>query len=225
MLRKITKWISASFILSVALVPVLKAKTDLPVPNVAQTSSNMDGKVDEATKKALIKQVQDYLNSVRSLKARFSQSDPKSGNLYQGSLVLRRGGKIRVQYDLPYGLIMVGNGGELRYYDQKMDKVNSTSTDSTPLGTLLLDTVDFEKDMKVLDIRKTFGTIRMLVTKEGIGNGGYLVLVFSDNPIALRQWVVMDQKQNQINFSLINPVYNDPVEENNFDLNSVKKRL
>jgi hypothetical protein len=120
---------------------------------------------------------------------------------------------------------MVGNGGELRYYDQKMDKVNSTSTDSTPLGTLLLDTVDFEKDMKVLDIRKTFGTIRMLVTKEGIGNGGYLVLVFSDNPIALRQWVVMDQKQNQINFSLINPVYNDPVEENNFDLNSVKKRL
>jgi outer membrane lipoprotein-sorting protein len=216
MLRKITKWMSVVALIGIATVSVDSA--------AAPTSHN-DGKVDEATKKALIKQVQDYLNSVRSLKARFSQSDPKSGNLYQGSLVLRRGGKIRVQYDLPYGLIMVGNGGELSYYDQKMDKVNSTSTDSTPLGTLLLDTVDFEKDMKVLDIRKTFGTIRMLVTKEGIGNGGYLVLVFSDNPIALRQWVVMDQKQNQINFSLINPVYNDPVEENNFDLNSVKKRL
>jgi outer membrane lipoprotein-sorting protein len=184
-----------------------------------------DGKVDDATKKTLIKYVQDYLNSVRTLKARFSQSNPKSGNLYQGSLVLRRGGKIRVQYDLPYGLIMVGSGGELRYYDQKMDKVNSTSTDSTPLGTLLADKVDFEKDLKVLDVRKSFGTIRMLVTKEGIGNGGYLVLVFSDNPISLRQWVVMDQNQNQINFSLINPVYNDVVDEKNFDLNSVKKRL
>lgn len=191
----------------------------------AAVPASNEGKVDDATKKVLIKQVQDYLNSVRSLKARFSQSDPKSGNLYQGSLVLRRGGKIRVQYDLPYGLIMVGSGGELRYYDQKMDKVNSTSTDSTPLGTLLSDVVDFEKDLKVLDVRKAFGTIRMLVTKEGMGNGGYLVLVFSDNPIALRQWIVMDQKQNQINFSLINPVYNDPVEENKFDLNSVKKRL
>lgn len=191
----------------------------------AAASASSEGKVDEGAKKVLIKKVQDYLNSVRSLKARFSQSDPKSGNLYQGSLVLRRGGKIRVQYDLPYGLIMVGSDGELRYYDQKMDKVNSTSTDSTPLGTLLSDVVDFEKDMKVLDVRKAFGTIRMLVTKEGIGNGGYLVLVFSDNPIALRQWIVMDQNQNQINFSLINPVYNDPVEECSFDLNSVKKRL
>jgi|GEM_PF-2423338 outer membrane lipoprotein-sorting protein len=216
MLRKITKW---------TLIVAAIGMTAMPVTSAEAAASENDSKVDEVTKKALIKQVQDYLNSVRSLKARFSQSDPKSGNLYQGSLVLRRGGKIRVQYDLPYGLIMVGNGGELRYYDQKMDKVNSTSTDSTPLGTLLLDTVDFEKDMKVLDIRKTFGMIRMLVTKEGFGNGGYLVLVFSDNPIALRQWVVMDQKQNQINFSLINPVYNDPVEENKFDLNSVKKRL
>jgi outer membrane lipoprotein-sorting protein len=211
MLNRITRWMSAVVI-------------GLSVVSAAATTSN-EGKVDNATKKELNTQVQDYLNSVRSLKARFSQSNPKSGNLYQGSLVLRRGGKIRVQYDLPYGLIMVGSGGELRYYDQKMDKVNSTSTDSTPLGTLLSDVVDFEKDLKVLDVRKAFGTIRMLVTKEGIGNGGYLVLVFSDNPIALRQWVVMDQKQNQINFSLINPVYNDPVEENNFDLNSVKKRL
>jgi outer membrane lipoprotein-sorting protein len=212
MLRKITRWMCGGVVIGLSLV------------GAAAPASN-EGKVDDVAKKALIKQVQNYLNSVRSLKSRFSQSDPKSGNLYQGSLVLRRGGKIRVQYDLPYGLIMVGSGGELRYYDQKMDKVNSTSTDSTPLGTLLSDIVDFEKDIKVLDVRKAFGTIRMLVTKEGIGNGGYLVLVFSDNPIALRQWVVMDQKQNQINFSLINPVYNDPVEECNFDLNSVKKRL
>jgi outer membrane lipoprotein-sorting protein len=189
-------------------------------------SNETDGKVNEATKKQLIKYVQDYLNSLRSLKARFSQSDPKSSHLYQGSLVLKRGGKIRVQYDLPYGLIMVGNGGELRYYDRKMDKVNSTTIDSTPLGTLLSDCVDFDKDIKVLDVRKTLGMIRMLVTKEGIGNGGYLVLVFSDNPIALRQWVVMDQNQNQINFSLINPIYNDNlIEERFFDLNSVKSRL
>lgn len=188
-------------------------------------SASNSGQVDEATKKKLIKYVQDYLNSVRSLQASFTQSDPKSGNLYKGSLVLRRGGKIRVQYDLPYGLIMVGSDGELRYYDHKMDKVNSTTTDSTPLGTLLSETVDFDKEIKVLDVRRSFGSIRMLVTKEGLGNGGYLVLVFSDNPIALRQWVIMDQKQNQINFSLINPIYNGTVEEKNFDLNSVKKRF
>jgi len=189
------------------------------------SSASKDGEIDEYTKKQLIKYVQEYLNSVRSLKARFNQSDPKTGRLYQGSLVLRRGGKIRVQYDLPYGLIMVGNGGELRYYDHKMDKVNSTATDSTPLGTLLADHVNFEKDIKVLDVRKSFGSIRMLVTKEGFGNGGYLVLVFSDNPIALRQWIIMDQKQNQVNFSLINPIYNDSTEDRYFDLNSVKARL
>jgi outer membrane lipoprotein-sorting protein len=189
------------------------------------TTSSTEGRLDEKAQKELIQKIQAYLNSVRTLKARFSQSNPNSGTLYQGSLVLRRGGKIRVQYDLPYGLIMVGRDGELRYFDQKMNKVNATTTDSTPLGTLLADTVDFDTDIKVLDVRKSFGSIRMLVTKEGIGNGGYLVLVFSDNPIALRQWVIMDQKQNQINFSLINPVYNDAVDEKYFDLNTVQKRL
>lgn len=208
-------------------IKILFTAVAVLVVSLSNVTAQEDGSQgNEVEKKQLIKYVQDYLNSVRSLKARFSQSDPKSGTLYQGSLVLQRGGKIRVQYDLPYGLVMVGRDGELRYYDRKMDKVNSTTTDSTPLGTLLADCVDFDKDdIKVLDVRKSFGSIRMLVTKEGLGNGGYLVLVFSDNPIALRQWVIMDQKQNQINFSLINPVYNDLIEDRYFDLNSVKSRL
>lgn len=191
----------------------------------ANTTSSTSGKLNENDTKALVKRIQEYLNSVRTLRARFSQSNPKSGTLYQGSLVLKRGGKIRVEYDLPYGLVMVGLNGELRYFDRKMNKVNVTTTDSTPLGTLLSNVVDFEKDIKVLDVRKSFGSIRMLVTKEGMGNGGYLVLVFSDNPISLRQWVIMDQKQNQINFSLINPVYNDAVDEKYFNLNTVQTRL
>lgn len=194
----------------------------------AATAANTaaeNSKAQEAEKKQIILKVQNYLNSLKTLKARFSQSNPKSGTLYQGSLVLRRGGDLRVEYDPPHGLIMVGKGGEVRYYDKKMDKINTTTLDSTPLGTLIANVVNFDKDIKVLDIRKGYGTIRMLVTKEGLGNGGYLALVFSENPIALRQWVVMDQKQNQFNFSLINPEYNGPVDERYFDLSTVKRRL
>ncbi len=191
----------------------------------ASPTINKTGIQNPEERKKLLTDLQNYLNSVRSLRASFSQSDPKSGNLQQGSLVLRRGGKVRIQYTPPNGLIIVGNAGELRYFDHKMDKVNSTTLDSTPLGTLLADHVDLENDVKVLDVRRSLGSIRLLVTKEGIGNGGYLVLVFSDNPIVLRQWVIMDQKQQQVNFSLINPVFNCDTEEKHFDLNSVKKRF
>lgn len=190
-----------------------------------QQDSKKTGIPNEAERKKLLKDLQDYLNSVKTLKTNFTQSDPKSGSLQHGSLVLRRGGNVRVQYNAPNNLIIVGQGGELRYYDHKMDKVNSTTLDSTPLGTLLAESVDLEKDVKVLDVRRSFGNIHLLVTKEGVGNGGYLVLVFSENPIVLRQWFIMDQKQQQINFSLINPVFNVDVEDRYFDLNSVRKRL
>ena len=53
MLRRITKWMCVVVI-------------GLTAVNAAATAN--DGKMDDATKKVLIKQVQNYLNSVRSLK-------------------------------------------------------------------------------------------------------------------------------------------------------------
>ena len=197
------------------------------VPSEKVDLEKPEEKVDleKPEKKKLLKKIQDYLNSVRTLKSRFTQTSPKSGMIHQGSITMRRGGNIRIQYDLPYGLIIVGKGGELRYYDKKMDKVNSTSTESTPLGTLLSDTVEFKKDVRVLDVRQQFGVIRLLVTKDGLGNGGYLILTFSENPIVLRQWSVIDNDKNTLHFSLIDPVFNPSVEDRFFDLSSVKARF
>ena len=65
------------------------------------------------------------------------QSESKSGSLKHVSLVLRRrGGKFRVQYNPHNNLVIVGNSGELNCFDHKLDKVYSTTFDSTPLGTL-----------------------------------------------------------------------------------------
>ena len=74
---------------------------------------------------------------MKSLKTNFIQSGSKSGSLQHKILVLRlRGGKVHVQYNPPNNLVIVGNSGELNYFDHKMDKVDSTTFDSTPLGTL-----------------------------------------------------------------------------------------
>lgn len=178
-----------------------------------------------AEKAELVKYIENYLNSLKSIEAQFTQSDPKHGGMLQGSVYLKRPYGVRIQYDLPNGNIFVGNQGELRYYDKKMDKVNSSDLNTTPLGLLLREKIDFEKDIKVIDAKRNYQTIRLLLSQEGSSTGGMLLLVFSDNPLSLKQWITIDSSGNKMQFSLVNANYNSTVNERYFELSQIKRRF
>lgn len=178
-----------------------------------------------AEKAALVKYIENYLNSLKSIEAQFTQSDPKHGGMLQGHVYLKRPYGVRIQYDLPNGNIFVGYKGELRYYDKKMDKVNSSDLNTTPLGLLLREKIDFEKDIKVIDAKRNYQTIRLLLSQEGSSNGGMLLLVFSDNPLSLKQWITIDSNGNKMQFSLVNGNYNCTVSDRYFELSQIKRRF
>src|SRR4029077_8817488 len=69
-----------------------------------------------ARAQAGVPEVEKYLNSIRSLQARFVQSNP-NGGVVQGTLYLRRPGRMRFEYDAPSQLKIVADGSQVTMWD------------------------------------------------------------------------------------------------------------
>ena len=82
-------------VLLLSLTPVLVA-APASAQNVAQ------GQASTA-------EVERYINAIRTLKARFVQSNP-NGSVVQGTLYVRRPGRMRFEYDAPSQLKIVADG-------------------------------------------------------------------------------------------------------------------
>ena len=61
-------------------------------------------------------EVEKYFNSIRTLQARFVQSNP-NGSVVQGTLYLRRPGRMRFEYDAPSQLKIVADGSQVTMWD------------------------------------------------------------------------------------------------------------
>ena len=63
-----------------------------------------------------IPEIEAYINSIRTLQARFVQSNPNGSNV-QGTLYVSRPGKMRFQYDPPSQLKIVADGRQVTMWD------------------------------------------------------------------------------------------------------------
>ena len=69
-----------------------------------------------AQAQACTAEVEKYINSIRTLKARFVQSNP-NGSVVQGTLYVRRPGRMRFEYDAPSQLKIVADGYQVTMWD------------------------------------------------------------------------------------------------------------
>ena len=63
-----------------------------------------------------VPEIEKYLNSLRTLQARFVQSNP-NGSIIQGTLYVRRPGRMRFEYDPPSQLKIVADGFQVTMWD------------------------------------------------------------------------------------------------------------
>ena len=141
--------------------------------------------------RADIQRVQDYLNGVRTLKAKFIQTDP-NGKSVSGVVSMQRPGKMRLEYDPPIPMLVVVTGIWVVYEDTELHEATYVPIDSTPASFLLKENIQFGKDVHVLSLDRGPGVIRMTVSdKRDLGSGA-LILTFSDKPMVLQKWTVID---------------------------------
>ena len=155
-----------------------------------------------ASDKADVARVEDYLNAMTTLQARFLQVT-SSGAYAEGSIYISRPGKLRIEYDPPVPVLMVSAGSWLIYYDKELEQVSFLDIDSTPAGYFVSERIEFGGEITVTGFERRRGVLRLSLVKTDDPLEGSMTLVFRDRPLALKKWVVTDAQGIETTVSLL----------------------
>ena len=138
-----------------------------------------------------ISRIEQYLNSVKTLKARFIQT-ANDGQQVAGDFLLKRPGRMRFEYDAPVTDFIVADGLLVYYYDGQMKEQSSMPISSSLADLFLRPNLKLSGDLTASDIKHDGGFLQVTLrqTKEPLD--GALTLAFSRGPFALRRWRIVD---------------------------------
>ena len=148
-----------------------------------------------------VDRVATYLNGVTTLKARFLQIAADGGTT-QGTAWLDRPGRMRFEYDKPSPLLLVANGGQVVFRDSKLDQTTTVPLARTPLGLLLAPDIRLSGDVTVAGFSHANSQVQVTLQRTASPGDGSLLLVFSDQPFALRSWTVVDAQSRETRVDL-----------------------
>jgi outer membrane lipoprotein-sorting protein len=141
-----------------------------------------------------------YLNSIRTMYAKFRQV-ASGGGIATGQLWMARPGRMRFEYDPPTQILLLADMFYVYYIDKELIQMSKVGLKSTPAWLLLRDPITFG-DLIVTLFERGANTIRLTVVEKAEPDNGSLTMVFSDNPLALRQWSIVDQQRKTTTVSL-----------------------
>ncbi len=150
-----------------------------------------------------IARIEDYLNTTTTMKARFIQM-ASTGETSEGDIMLWRPGRLRIDYDPPSPVVITANGLFLVFHDTELEQMTHIPLASTPAGMLVAENVSLNgEDLEVTGIRRGANTLDVSVIERGDPYAGRITLVFTDRPLRLQRWVVLDAQGVTTNFALI----------------------
>jgi outer membrane lipoprotein-sorting protein len=154
--------------------------------------------------RADVARVEQYLNGIRTLSARFMQVSDNGGTA-AGMFYLSRPGKLRLEYDPPVPILLVTSGGFLVHYDRQLKAVTHLPIDSTPAGLLVREHIALSGDVTVTNVERGPGSLRISLVQSKDPQAGRITLAFSERPFALSNWQVTDAQGNVTRVALIEP--------------------
>ena len=155
---------------------------------------------------AELQKIAAYLDGIHTMTAHFAQATARGGAA-TGSVWLARPGKMRFQYDPPNELLLLADAFYLYSWDPDLKQMSKVGLKSTPAWFLLRDPISFTDGVTVTRFEHSGNTVQVTVVETANADAGNLTMVFSDNPLALRQWTVVDQQGKVTNVSLSEQQY------------------
>jgi outer membrane lipoprotein-sorting protein len=90
---------------------------------------------------------------------------------------------------------------------------------STPLGLLLRERIALSGDITVSAMGRQGGFLSVTLHRTGAPAEGRLTLMFSENPMELRQWSVVDAQGRETRVTLYQPETGIRIDNRLFDFN------
>lgn len=204
-----------------ALPPGQQPPATTPAPVIAQPP--LSAAPDTATRPALqiiaapeVAQVEKYLNGISTMQAHFVQT-ANDGKQMGGTFQLKRPGRLRFEYEGPVHDFIVADGTFIHYYDAKM-KQNSSALISKSLADFFLRRdLKLSGDLKVVDLKRQDGLL-LLTVMDGKDEGvGTLTLGFTENPLQLKKWRIIDSQGAMTEIQLFDAVTGIKLDNKLFD--------
>jgi len=137
-------------------------------------------------------QISNYLNQLQTAQGGFTQIN-SDGTLSTGQIYIKRPGRIRFEYNPPDESLVMAGGGQVAIFDPRSNSgVDRYPLNRTPLKIILERNVNLGQARMVTG--HTSDGTSTTVTAQDPENPQYgnIQMVFTSNPIELRQWIVTD---------------------------------
>ena len=142
-------------------------------------------------------QVSQYLNGLQTAQGGFTQINA-DGTLSTGTIYIKRPGRIRFEYNPPEKSLVIGQGGQLAIFDARSNTgPESYPLNQTPLGIILQRNVDLSRERMVTNQTSDGTTTTITAQDPDNPQYGNIQMVFTANPVELRQWIITDDVGSQ----------------------------
>jgi outer membrane lipoprotein-sorting protein len=149
-----------------------------------------------------VPEIEKYYNAIRTLKARFVQTNP-NGSIIQGTLYLRRPGRMRFEYDPPSQLKIVADGFQVTMWDPTTKDFGQWPIGWTAASFLVKDPLSLSGgDLRVEKLERVNGLIEATLSQTKKPKEGKVIVRFAENPLTLRGWTIIDSRGQQVSVAL-----------------------
>jgi outer membrane lipoprotein-sorting protein len=133
-----------------------------------------------------------YLNEMQTAQSPFTQIN-SDGTVSTGTVYIHRPGRVRFDYDGDDLLVMAG-GSQVAIFDGRASgPPEQYPLDETPLRIILQRNVNLGQSGMVSEHSFDGTSTRVVARDPERPNIGSITLVFTPDPIELRQWIITDE--------------------------------
>ena len=145
-----------------------------------------------AAEKIPLRTLSDYLNSLTTVQADFTQIN-SDGSISTGKVYIHRPGRVRFEYAPPDRSLVIAGSATVAVFDAKSNQPpEQYPLKRTPLNLILAADVDLGRAKMVVGHDEDGTSTRVRAQDPENPEYGSIDLVFTADPVELRQWVITD---------------------------------
>ncbi|WP_342078308.1 outer membrane lipoprotein carrier protein LolA [Yoonia sp. SS1-5] len=163
-------------------------------------------------------QVSQYLNQLQTAQGGFTQINA-DGTLSTGTVYIKRPGRIRFEYNPPDKSLVIAQGGQLAVFDPRSNTgPEKFPLNRTPLSIILASNVDLGRARMVTGQTSDGTTTTITAQDPDNPQYGNIQMVFTANPVELRQWIVTDDTGTQTTVILNDLISGGSIPDTRFNI-------
>ena len=136
--------------------------------------------------------ISDYLNALTTVESDFTQIN-SDGSISTGKLYIKRPGRVRFEYAPPDRSLVIAGGQQVAIFDAKSNQPpEQYPLKRTPLNLILAERIDLGRAEMVVGHTADGTSTRVRAQDPENPEYGSIELVFTADPVELRQWVITD---------------------------------